>query len=329
MAEATSTSAGMPALFIYIPTYNRLATLKLQLDALTAQRDAYPGPVRILVSDNASPAITDEQLSALAQEYGIEVRRNPGNIGANANIALGFIFADPEGLLWILSDDDTVSPDALSYIAEHCQGVDYDIITFYTKITEPGEFTHRWVRAWEDLHETGLISNVIYKASVFLPEARQAFLYHNTSFPHLAVMLATLRERGELRYRLLPSSRLLTVATSHAEEPGDYSLSYSGMPQIIPLLPAAQARVFARQWVRSSGRGFLKSRDSLPGAYVSTRAHIKRFGGLRARLMLAALRIEHATYGPTLHRALDAIRRRLPNSAKDSLRSLMDRRRGR
>ena len=169
MAEATSTSAGMPALFIYIPTYNRLATLKLQLDALTAQRDAYPGPVRILVSDNASPAITDEQLSALAQEYGIEVRRNPGNIGANANIALGFIFADPEGLLWILSDDDTVSPDALSYIAEHCQGVDYDIITFYTKITEPGEFTHRWVRAWEDLHETGLISNVIYKASVFLP----------------------------------------------------------------------------------------------------------------------------------------------------------------
>src|SRR5450759_2049448 len=97
-----------------MPTYNRPSTLRRQLDALTWQRVARPGRVRILVNGNrrhGSPT------RPRRREYGIEVRSNLANISANANIALAFVFVRPRGCLWILSDDDTVRAWALQTIA--------------------------------------------------------------------------------------------------------------------------------------------------------------------------------------------------------------------
>lgn len=276
-------------LFIYIPTYNRPSKLREQLDALTSQRGDWPGQVRILVNDNASPSFSAEAAVSLGREYGIEVRTNLGNLRANANIALAFAFGQPEEYLWILSDDDTLREGALRTIATHGLVGNPDVITFETRSDQPATVVHAWREGWDWIGETGLISNVIYKAEVFAAQASQAFFYHNSSFPHLAVLMATMRERSSLRFRVVPSAWVLEPPGQHQEEVGDYSLSLSGMPQLAPLLPPGDAARFCRLWLREHGPGYVKYKDKHPEVHLATRAVLRRYGGRRTMIRLAWL----------------------------------------
>jgi hypothetical protein len=270
-----------PTLFIYIPTYNRPSTLRQQLDALTSQRGDWPGQVRILVNDNSSPSFSDEAAASMGREYGVEVRSNLGNVQANANIALAFVFARPQEYLWILADDDIVREGALQAIATEGLVGDPDVVTFEIGATQPASIVHSWSEGWEWIGETGLISNVIYKAQVLAAQASQAFFYHNSSFPHLAVLMATMRDRGSLRFRVLPSAWVLIRPARHGEEEGDYSLSLSGMPLLAPLLPPEDAARFCRLWLREQGPRFVKYRDKHPEVHLATRAVLKKYGGRR------------------------------------------------
>jgi len=321
LSAGVGNGSGRSDLLVYIPTYNRPNSLRRQLAALAEQRSDWPGTVRILISDNASSASSDDELQSLALEYSVEVRRNAGNIGGNANIALGFVFTRVDEYLWILSDNDTIGPSALRYIAEHGLSGGADAIVFSTKLEQPSEFIHTWDKAWEGVGENGLISNVIYRSSVFLPHASEAFFYHNTSFPHVCVQLATLRERNTLRYRALPRSSVFAPGLPHGEHPGDYRLSFTGMPQLLPLLPQRQAQMFARTWLRDQGREFFRQRDSFPGVHLSSTASIRRYGGFRARAIMRILAIRHALVGRFDAAAAALVRRLVPERIKRSIRS--------
>jgi len=285
-SESPSQLETYPTLFVYIPTYNRPSNLRQQLDALTSQRGDWPGVVRILVNDNSSPSFSAEAAASIGREYGIEVRRNLGNLQANANIALAFVFGRPEEYMWILSDDDIVCEGALRTIATEGMVGDPDVVTFETTCRQPATVVHSWREGWDWIGETGLISNVIYKAQVFAAQAAQAFFYHNTSFPHLAVLIGTMRERGSLRFRVVPSAWVLQQPVRHHEEPGDYSLSLSGMPQLAALLPPADASRFCRLWLREQGRGYVRYRDRHPGVHLATRGVLEKYGGRRAMIRL-------------------------------------------
>lgn len=300
-----------PSLFVYIPTYNRPSALRRQLDALTAQVGDWPGRVRILVSDNASPEFTDADATALAQDYGVEVRRNAGNLQANANIALGFVFARSDEYLWILSDNDTLHAGALKIIAEDGLIGGPDAIAIDTGTCEPRTTVRSWDEGWSIVGEMGLISNVIYKTAVFAPQSAQAFFFHNTGFPHLAVLLATLKARGSLRVRVLPSARVFVPAEPHGEEFGDYSVSLSGMPQLVWLLPPNEARRFCRMWLREQGLGFVRNRDANPEVHFATRAILIKHLGFDARITLRALA------------ALERVRVFVPEGMKRKLRGPM------
>ncbi len=286
-----------PRLFVYIPTYNRPESLRRQLTAITSQRAGWPGGVRILVSDNASPLTSTEDLASISSEFDVVVRRNGSNIGANANIAMGFVFARDDEFMWILSDNDTVAPGAVEFIVKNGLDESSDAITFSTQVGSSMDFVHKWESAWDGAGEIGLISNVVYRCSVFLPYAAQAFFYHNTSFPHLAVILSALRERGALHYRVLPSEELFMPEVPHGEQAGDYSLSLSGMPQLLPLLPAPQAHKFARTWLSRHGSDFFRYRHAHPSTHASTRACLKSFGGIRARLLLMLVALRYVALG--------------------------------
>ena len=286
LSESNDRSGTLRALFIYIPTYNRPAKLRQQLDALTSQRGDWPGTLRILVNDNSSPSFSAEAAAAMEQEFGIEVRSNLGNVQANANIALAFVFGRLEEYLWILSDDDIVREGALRTIATEGLVGDPDIVTFATTSSQATTVVHTWREGWDWIGETGLISNVIYKAGVFAAQASQAFFYHNSSFPHLAVLMATMRERRSLRFRVVPSAWVLQPPAHHREEGGDYSLSLSGMPQLAALLPRDDAARFCRLWLREQGRGFVRYRDRHPDIHLATRAVLKKYGGRRAMIRL-------------------------------------------
>lgn len=315
MSEASDTT-----LLVYIPTYNRPDSLRKQVSALVSQRSDWPGCIRILVSDNASDAYTAEAVEAIATEFDVEVRRNSGNIGANANISLGFVLARDEMYLWILSDNDTIAPGALLFIAENGLDDASDAIVFSTKIHEVADVAHTWASAWDGVGESGLISNVIYRLEVFEPYAAQAFFYHNTSFPHLAVLLSALKERGTLRNRVLPSSRVFAPETPHGEYPGDYSLSLSGMPQLLPLLPDSQARLFARKWLWRHGAQFYRARERYPMIHVMTKACVRTYGGARARALMCAFGARHALFGRFDASAMQLARRFVPADVRSQLR---------
>jgi glycosyltransferase involved in cell wall biosynthesis len=306
-----SPAAG-PPLFIYIPTYNRPSVLRTQLEALTSQRSDWPGPVRILVNDNASPGFSDDNARVLAAEYDIEIHRNAGNVQANANIALGFIFARMDEYLWILSDDDTIDTGALKALAADGLIGGPDAIAIATNVSEPTTIVRTWEEGWGGIGESqmGLISNVIYKMAAFEDQTSAAFFYHDTGFPHLAVLLATLKDRGSLEFRVVPSDRVFASTEQHAEESGDYSLSLSGMPQLAWLLPADDARRFCRLWLHEQGLGFVRYRAVHPAVHLATRAVLIKNLGVEARLRLTMLAV------------LEYVRPRLPQSLKRKLRGL-------
>ena len=273
------------------------------------------------MNDNASPSFSTEAAASMAREYGVEVRSNLGNVQANANIALGFVFARPQEYLWILADDDIVREGALQAIATHGLVGDPDIVTFETTSSQPASVVHTWREGWDWIGETGLISNVIFKAQVIAAQASQAFFYHNSSFPHLAVLIATMRERGSLRFRVLPSAWVLTPPAHHGEEWGDYSLALSGMPQLAPLLAPEDAARFCRLWLREQGPRFVKYRDQHPEVRLTTRAVLKKYGGRRAMIrlrwlmlaqpLLAGLRRTPLAHGRVRRLLPETIRRRL------------------
>ena len=300
-----------PSLFVYIPTYNRPFNLRQQLDALTAQTGDWPGPVRVLVNDNASPGFSDADAVALASEYHIEVRRNPGNIHGNANISLGFVFARADEYLWILSDSDTLRSGALRAVASEGLVGEPDAITFDLGAQQPSVLVRTWQEGWSVIGEMGLISNVIYRTAVFAEQSFQAFYYHNSSFPHLAVILGTLKERGSLRIRMLPSSHVFAPPTApHGETPNNNSLSLSGMPQLVWLLPPADRRRFCRGWLHAQGLGFVRYRTVHPGVHLASRALLVKHLGLEARITLPVLAL------------LERVRPFVPKAAKLWVRRL-------
>ena len=315
-----------PALFVYIPTYNRPRALRRQLDSLTSQRGGWPGSLRVLVSDNASPLLSEDDLSGLRDEYDIEVRRNCANIDANANIALGFVFARPEEYLWILSDNDFLSDHALRAIADSGFVDDPDVIDFTPAVQRPTTISHTWRQGWSGIVTEGqvcLMSNVIYKASTVGPHFKQAFYYHNTSFPHLAVLLAALREQGYLRFRVLPRDGVFLAERAHGEQAGDYSLSLSGAPQIVSLLPRREAARFCREWLRDYGEGFMAHRHTHPQIHVGTRAALRHYGGTRVAVRLRLLTVRFAVLQPLLSDKLEPIRTRLPASVRHRVHAIL------
>ena len=95
-----------PLLTVAIPTWNRAAFLKLNLDQLTPQLLGLVHPVEILVSDNCSSDESRDVVLSFTQK-GIPIRyiRNAENIGSDQNIAQCFNEAAGQYVL-ILGDDD-------------------------------------------------------------------------------------------------------------------------------------------------------------------------------------------------------------------------------
>lgn len=277
----------MNKLFIYIPTYNRPSALKTQLSALLNQVENFPQQVRILVNDNSSDDPFDYAGERYSSSSNIQFRQNLGNIGANANIALGFVFAQPDEFLWILSDNDIVAEGAIAYLL-NLLDKKIDFYCFNYSIEEPTEIEC----SWEDGLQTpmdwrlGLISDGLYNTNSIKQSIDSAFYYHNSSFPHLAVAFSAMKMNGLVRFGLLPRAKINNSMFSSAECPTDYSLAQVCMPLLVSLFPAKEAKSFSIMWLREHGVNFYLNRKRHYYLYLQSRATLKYFGGWRARILL-------------------------------------------
>jgi len=173
-------------LLIYIPTYNRYERLCEQLDLIIPHLNTYP--VDIIISNNAS---TDDRYKDLKEKYlneKITFIDNPTNLGANPNIFNGFLYALIYDYVWILSDDDTITPTAIPSIMRRLDG-QLDLI--YIKLRTTSEHTELY--SINDLLDNlkyglGLISCAVIRTSAIKSSVKVGYEYISSGFPHLAIL---------------------------------------------------------------------------------------------------------------------------------------------
>lgn len=277
----------MNKLFIYIPTYNRPKALKAQLSALLPQVESFPQQVRILVNDNSSDDPLENVFDKYLSSSNIQFRQNVGNIGGNANIALGFIYAQPDEFLWILSDNDIVTSQAVAYIL-NLLNKEIDFYCFNYSIEEPTEIEHLWADGCQSPMDwrLGLISDGLYNVNSIKGSIDAAFYYHNSSFPHLAVAFSAMKMKGSARFGLLPRAKINNAMFSSAESPTDYTLANVCMPFLTTLFPLKEAESFSILWLRNHGVDFYLQRKCRYHLYLQSKAILAYYGGWRAKFLL-------------------------------------------
>jgi hypothetical protein len=286
-------------LFIYIPTFNRPDALKRQLMALLPQVKEAKDMARVLINDNNSDYDNRELLDLCSSYKNIEYKKNFGNIGANANISLGFIFARPDEFIWILSDNDTVKLGAIKYILENIN-LNTDFYCFVDGINQSKNINHHWSDGWQKPMNwrMGLISDALYNANTVNTSIDDAFFYHNSSFPHLAVACSAAKKRKEVNFTLLPRDKISTGAYFSSEIKTDYSLAAVCMPFLVSLFPKKQAKNFCLSWIIKQWFGFYENRSIRNDMYVQSKAILKNYGGIRVRVLLTILPIIFILYLP-------------------------------
>lgn len=301
----------MVKLFIYLPTYNRPESLRRQLSALLPQVEKFPRDVRVLICDNDSSKYTQEELLHWVPVLkNVEVRRNGGNIGGNGNIALGFVFGQPDEFLWILSDNDIVLPNAVAYLLSVLDS-NFDFYCFVSNAESEKDVQHDWNSGWQIPMDwrMGLISDALYNMASVRDVVEEAFYFHNSSFPHLAVACAAARKKGRARFRLLPRQKVSADEASSLEQPTDYSLAHVCMPLLAPLFPTWEAKLFCRKWLWSHGIMLQLNKYRHPHLYIQSKATLRHYGGWPASMLIGGAGFMAFLAAPYLNRRASIVQK--------------------
>jgi glycosyltransferase involved in cell wall biosynthesis len=278
----------MIKILIYIPTYNRPDALNKQLVALVPQIQKYQHQVRIIVRDNCSDNNIISILKQKYSDYGnIIFERNFGNIGGNANIALGYVYAAKDEFLWILGDNDLVSGDAIENLLQ-VLNLEIDFVVCNFEVSEPRIVNWKWEDGWETPMNwrMGLISDTLFNANTFHSVCDAAFFFHNSSFPHLAVACKAAMKKGAVKFLLLPHNLVHKDILDSIEAPTDYSLAYVGMPLLLQLMPRKAGARFAKNWAKSSAHFLYLNRNKFPAEFIASRSMLITVGGTKVRWYL-------------------------------------------
>lgn len=113
----------MRPLTIAIPTYNRAALLRDQLEWVTGAVRGHEDDCEVLVSDNASTDETPDVIDTWrrAQPQPVRHVRQLHNVGAVGNVT--WCTREAEGRhVWVVGDDDHLDDRAIGFVLEHLAG---------------------------------------------------------------------------------------------------------------------------------------------------------------------------------------------------------------
>lgn len=310
-------------LFIYIPTFNRPDALSKQLAALAPQIEQYQNSIRLIIRDNCSDNKNISKLKALYSNYkNIKFEENFGNIGGNANIALGFVFAKANEFLWILSDNDLIAHNAVENLLR-ILSLDIDFVVCNFEVSEPKVSAWKWEDGWETPMDwrMGLISDTLFNTNTFRDVSDAAFYFHNSSFPHLAVACKAAMQKGVVNFMLVPHQFIHQDILDSAESPTDYSLARVGMPLLLQLMPKKPGARFARTWAKGSAHFLYLNREKYPSEFIASRHLLVQYGGFVVRLYLLIGFIGSKLY-PYKRRLIELIKQRLTHTQQEQMRKL-------
>jgi glycosyltransferase involved in cell wall biosynthesis len=243
----------MNRLVIYIPTYNRPQMLKKQLDRILEQVPISDLNIKVIVRDNCSSNYSLKEFSQGYIDKPIIFKQNSTNIGGNPNIAIGFLEAETDDFLWILSDNDLIAKNCIKNIKKYIRS-DVDIITTEKESKLPINVKINLLNILDlerIFNNHSLISNTIYNLNSIKLFIENAFFYQTSSFPHLAVIIGCI-EKKQLNYQILPCFYFHDSTMDVYDNKGGYVLSMTAMPTLIPLLPEKSKVLFANGWIKDN-----------------------------------------------------------------------------
>lgn len=234
-----------PALTISIPTYNRAAKLRAQLERIAPQLS---DEAKCCVFDNAS---TDDTAAAIerARMPHVSYFRATHNAGLVGNIIRCFENCSTEWL-WVLGDDDPIAPNAVDRLLASINNCSCDFIQISTPlcrfrsdtlISSAGELLEQ-----STFPSLVWVSTGVYRVSAFQPLLWLFVTSASTWAPHTVAVLKLLESKKSRI--LLSSAELITEAPAAARWPTlDFILGFSRLPEYLDD-PSDQKRAAERIW---------------------------------------------------------------------------------
>ncbi len=279
-------------LFIYIPTFNRPIALRKLLDSLIMQSKEFENDLRILINDNNSDNNINDNILKEYNSNILQFRKNTCNIGGNANMNLGFIFAKPDEYLWILGDDDYLEPGALNYIFSS-EVMNSDLLLFsdvpsnISTIYDIRKSYSEWMNFW--------VSSNIFKIDTFKSFVYSTFYYHNTSYPHIAIQWEAQKNKN-LSVTILPLKNIINRTISDENNTAEnYSLAWTGALVLSELLKKNDAELFVEYWLRKYGINYFNNEIYLKNSFDFSRLTILKLSP-KINLIYYRARVRYLVY---------------------------------
>jgi glycosyltransferase involved in cell wall biosynthesis len=144
---------------VCIPTYNRLADLKIAIASVIAAANILDEPIEVLVSDNASPDGTRSYLENLSIEnknITFIYWTNNENVGGLNNVKK--LISKVKGeYLFFLTDDDLILPNTFSLLKKHIHSsvkfIKFANITYLVKRKKTFFYGHKHLLSDFDNHD--------------------------------------------------------------------------------------------------------------------------------------------------------------------------------
>jgi glycosyltransferase involved in cell wall biosynthesis len=253
-------------LFIYIPTYNRPESLRKCLKTLFPQANKYSDRVRIMVNDNNSDNCVNDNLLSEFSYKSFSLRKNSYNIGGNANMNLGFIFANQDEFLWILGDDDYLCDTALDTIFSCDSNND---LLLMTNTAIKSEVNYSIQKSYEEWKSFWVSANV-FNMKTYKKYIGSVFYYHNTSYPHVAIQWVSAISQN-IKMVLLPLSQTLERTVSKENNSDEnYSLAWTGAFGLSAIINQNDGNRFLIFWLKNYGINLFLYKKSEPDNYDKT-----------------------------------------------------------
>lgn len=206
-------------LSICIPTYNRSEYLRECLETVSIAIKNFEEKIEIIISDNASSDDTEKVVKKFEENFpGVIYSKNTENIGAERNFRLVASMSNCE-YIWILGDDDKITPDAIGVILKKISS-GTDLIIFNYSIWDKSfsrcikqrtlshvdmEYKDKNLLMSEVGLNVGYISSVVIRKNIFfiLPEDEYE-KYVPYGFPFVYAVYAGLLNECSAAYIAAP-----------------------------------------------------------------------------------------------------------------------------
>jgi hypothetical protein len=235
-------------LTVGIPTYDRPARLAETVGRVLPQL----GPAdELLVLDNASPTPAADVLAPLFARFPAvraRVVRHAVNIGGAANILRVVEEADPATWLWLLGDDDDVTPDAVAGIRATLEAHPGVLFVNFSADNHQRPTDRRTrglagfiagIDSWSNLN---FMSVDVFQVAAIQPVLRRGYHFAFSMSPHVALVFAALGDTGEALF-----SRVQVIA-QHESGGWAPTLVLAGRPTLLdfPFAPRERHLLAAR-----------------------------------------------------------------------------------